>query len=89
LRFQVRGIFNELHLPDLKKKTLRDQIGQKERGFFVGEKTFGYRSVPVGEMKMDKKGRPRPAGYKMEIEAKEAAVILRIFTSYAEGKSLT
>ena len=38
---------------------------------------------------MDKKGRPRPDGYKMEIEPKEAAVILRIFTSYAEGMSLT
>jgi len=68
LAIQVRGIFNELQLRDLKKKTLRGQIGQKERGFFVGEKTFGYRSVAVGEMKMDKKGRPRPDGYKMEIE---------------------
>ena len=89
LAIQVRGIFNELQLRDLKKKTLRGQIGQKERGFFVGEKMFGYRSVPVGETKMDKKGRPRPDGYKMEIEPKEAAVILRIFTSYAEGMSLT
>ena len=89
LAIQVRGIFNELQLRDLKKKTLRGQIGQKERGFFVGEKTFGYRSIPVGEMKMDKKGRPRPDGYKMEIEPKEGAIILRIFTSYAEGMSLT
>lgn len=40
-------------------------------------------------MKVDTKGRPRPDGYKMEIEPKEAAVILRIFTSYAEGMSLT
>jgi Resolvase, N terminal domain len=60
LAIQVRGIFNELQL--------RDQIGQKERGFFVGE-TFGYRSVPVGEMRMDKKGRPRPEGYTMENRA--------------------
>jgi len=89
LAIQVRGIFNELQLRDLKKKTLRGQIGQKERGFFVGEKTFGYRSVPVGEMRMDKKGRPRPEGYKMEIEPKEAAVVLRIFTSYADGTPLT
>jgi hypothetical protein len=57
------------------------QIGQKERGFFVGEKTFGYRSVPVGEMRMAEKGRPRPEGYTMEIEPKEAGVVLRIFTS--------
>ena len=40
LAIQVRGIFNELQLRDLKKKTLRGQIGQKERGFFVGEKTI-------------------------------------------------
>jgi DNA invertase Pin-like site-specific DNA recombinase len=89
LAIQVRGIFNELQLRDPKKKTLRGQIGQKERGFFVGEKTFGYRSVPVGEMRMDKKGRPRPEGYRMEIEPKDAAVVLRIFTSYADGTPLT
>lgn len=77
LAIQVRGIFNELQLRDLKKKTLRGQRGQKERGFFVGEKTFGYRSVPVGEIRMDKKGRPRPEGYAMEIEPTQAATILR------------
>jgi hypothetical protein len=74
------SIIAELHL--------RGQVGQKERGFFVGEKTFGYRSVP-GETRMDKKGRPRPEGYKMEVEPKEAAVLLRIFTSYADGMPLT
>ena len=61
---QMRGVFNELQLMDLRKKTLRGQIGQKQRGFIVGEATFGYRSVAVGEVRMDKKGRPRPEGYK-------------------------
>src|SRR5262245_25590457 len=42
---QVRGVFNELQLRDLKKKTLRGQMGQKQRGFIAGEATFGYRSV--------------------------------------------
>ena len=65
---QVRGVFNELQLLDLKKKTFRGQSGQKQRGFIAGEATFGYRSVPVGEMRLDKKGRPRPDGYKMTIE---------------------
>jgi DNA invertase Pin-like site-specific DNA recombinase len=37
LGIQIRGIFNELQLRDLKKKTLRGQLGQKERGLFVGE----------------------------------------------------
>ena len=61
----------------------------KDRGFTVGERTFGYRSVPVGEIRMDKKGRPRPEGYRMEIEPREAAVVLRIFQAYGGGMSLT
>ena len=36
LAIQIRGIFNELQLDDLRKKTLRGQKGQKQRGFFVG-----------------------------------------------------
>ena len=89
LGIQIRGIFNELQLQDLRKKTLRGQLGQKERGFFVGERTFGYRSVPVGEMRLDKKGRPRPDGYRMEIEPSEAEVVLRVFREFADGRPLT
>ncbi len=43
LGIQIRGLFNELQLEDLGKKTLRGQIGQKEWGFAVGGRTFGYR----------------------------------------------
>jgi len=84
---QMRGVFNELQLLDLRKKTLRGQIGQKQRGFIVGEATYGYRSVAVGEVRMDKKGRPRPEGYKMTIDPREAAVILRVFKEFADGSS--
>ena len=84
---QVRGVFNELQLTDLRKKTLRGQIGQKQRGFIVGEATYGYRSVTVGEVRMDKKGRPRPEGYKMTVDPREAAVILRVFEEFAGGSS--
>lgn len=84
---QVRGIFNELQLMDLRKKTLRGQLGQKQRGYSVGERTFGYKSVPVGEMRMDKKGRPRPDGYHMVIEPREAAIVLRIFKEFADGNA--
>lgn len=89
LGIQVRGIFNELQLRDLRNKTLRGQLGQKQRGFSVGERTFGYRSVPVGEIRMDKKGRPRPAGYRMEINPNEAAIVLDIFAKFADGVALT
>jgi len=84
---QVRGIFNELQLTDLRKKTLRGQIGQKQRGFIVGEATFGYRSVPVGTVRMDKKGRPRPEGYRMVIEPREAGIVLGVFRDFADGHS--
>ena len=85
LGIQIRGVFNELQLADLRKKTLRGQRGQKERGFFVGERTFGYKSVPVGTVRMDKKGRPRPEGYGMLVEPREAAIVLRIFDEFADG----
>lgn len=41
LGVQIRGIFNELQLRDLKKKTIRGLIGQKKRGFSAGERTLG------------------------------------------------
>jgi DNA invertase Pin-like site-specific DNA recombinase len=89
LGIQMRGIFNQLALDDLKKKTLRGQIGQLERGYFVGGRTFGYRSVAHGEVRLDKKGRERPEGYKMEINPSQAAVVLRVFKEFADGKSQT
>jgi site-specific DNA recombinase len=89
LGIQIRGIFNELQLQDLKKKTLRGQIGQKQRGFSAGEHPYGYRSVPVGATRVDKKGRLRPDGYKFEIDPREAAVVMQIFTAYATGRSMT
>ena len=88
LAIQVRGIFNELQLSDLRKKTSRGQLGQKERGFYVGERTYGFRSKPHGEMRLDKRGQLRPEGYKMHIEPSEAAIIRRIFEDYAAGVPL-
>ncbi len=85
---QLRGIANELFLTDLRKKVLRGQIGQRDRGFFVGERIFGYRSIPVGAGRRDKKGLPRPDGYKMEIFASEAAVVKTIFADFVSGKSV-
>src|SRR5262252_3429051 len=88
LGFQMRGIVNELYLDDLREKTLRGQKGQKARGFVVGESTYGYRSVPVGNMRVDRRGRPRPDGYRMVIEPPEADVVLRIFRAFSDGTSI-
>ena len=87
LMVQFRGVFNELFLRDLRAKTLRGQIGQKRRGFFVGEGTFGYRSVPIGAVRCDKAGRARPEGFHMQVHPDEAEVVRRIFQLYADGAS--
>lgn len=87
LGIQVRGVFNELQLQDLSKKTLRGQMGQKARGFTVGEATYGYRSVPVGTIRPDKKGRMRPDGYRMTVEPQEAVTVLWAFNAFADGLS--
>lgn len=89
LGFQLRGIVNELYLDDLREKTLRGQLGQKARGFTVGEATFGYRSEPVGEMRLDRRGRARPDGYRMRPDPVEAAIVRRIFEEFASGTALT
>ena len=89
LGIQVRGVFNELLLSDLRKRTFRGQLGQKKRGFFVGEATFGYRSEAAGAVTLDKHGRPRPEGYVMRVAPAEAEVVLRIFREAAEGIPFT
>ena len=88
LTIQFRGIVNELFIRDVTKKTKQSQLGQKARGFFVGEKTYGYRSIPAGETIIDKHGRPRPEGYEMEIEPRQAAVVERVFQMYASGVAI-
>ena len=86
--YQFRGIFNELYLSDLRKKTHRGQMGQILRGFIAGSFGYGYKSVPVGETKYDKKGRLRAEGFKPEIIPEEARVIKRIYNNFISGKSV-
>ena len=38
---------------------------------------------------MDKKGVPRPEGYKFQIEPREAAIVSRIFSEYQNGDGIT
>ena len=88
LAIQFRGIINELALSDLSDRTHRGQRGQKDRGFDVGERTYGYQPVAVGEIRIDKRGRPRPDGYKKRIDPAQAAIIVRIFEEFVAGVSI-
>ena len=88
LAIQFRGIINELALSDLRDRTRRGQRGQKERGYYVGERTYGYRSVEAGQVRIDKHGRPRPDGHKMKVDPLQAAIVLRIFEEFVAGVSI-
>jgi len=84
--YQFRGIFNELYLSDLRKKTRRGQMGQIVRGYTIGYLGYGYRSVPVGETKYDKKGRLRAVGFQHQVIPEEASIISRIFKDLQKAK---
>jgi len=58
LGIHIRGLINELYLDDLQKKTMRGLEGQKLRGYSTGESVYGYKSHPVGELRLNKKGQP-------------------------------
>lgn len=62
LGIHIRGLINKLSLDDLRKKTMRRLEGQPLRGFSTGESVYGYKSCPVGELELNKKGQPKYEG---------------------------
>jgi len=89
LGIHVRGLINELYLDDLKKKTMRGLEGQKLRGFSAGEAVYGYKTHPVGELKLNKKGQPKYDGMVHRIAPEEADIVRRIYRKFTDGKSIS
>jgi len=88
LGIHIRGLINEIYLDDLKKKTLRSLEGQKLRGFSTGESVYGYKSHPVGELRLNKKGQPKYEGMVHKIYEEEAIIVRRIYKEFVSGKSI-
>jgi len=88
LGIQMRGLINELYLDDLKKKTMRGLEGQKLRGFSAGENVYGYYTKPVGELKINKKGKARYDGMVHKVNPDEVEIVRRIFKEFSDGKSI-
>ena len=88
LGIHIRGLINELYLDDLKKKTMRGLEGQKLRGYSTGESVYGYKSHPIGDLKLNKKGQPKYEGMVHKINEEEALIIRRIYKEFIEGKSI-
>lgn len=56
--------------------------------FTQGGRVFGYRAVPIeSKSKLDSHGRPAIEGVRLEVDSDQAAIIRRIFRSYAAGHS--
>ena len=85
LTYTIKSLVADLYLDDLRDKTLRGMEGRALAGFATGSVPYGYRTRSQTD------GRGRELGrelYIVEIAAGIAAPI-RIFTEYAEGRSMT
>ncbi len=82
----VKSLVNELFLDDLRKTTKRGLDGRFLNGYATGGRTYGYRTEPVHEGgRTDAHGKPILAGYRVNIDTAEAAIILNIFRAFKEG----
>jgi site-specific DNA recombinase len=72
----VHGLVDSLYIKELAKKTHRGLEGRVREGFHAGGRCFGYRNIKT------------PEGVRLEVDAKEAAIVRRIFEMSAGGFSL-
>ena len=82
----IKGAMNEEYLRDLGDKTRRGLQGQVSRGFSPGGLPYGYRSEPIYDGKVDRYGKPEPAGYRRVIVEEQTQVVRRIFRMAAHGE---
>ena len=71
----LKGTMSAMFLKDLAQKTRRGQMGRVKAGRIPGGRSYGYDCVPS----IDDRGR-------RIINAKEAAIIRRIYSEYTSGK---
>src|SRR5258708_2283191 len=85
----IYGGINAQYLVDLGKKTFRGVEGLAQRKLHTGGRCFGYRNVQIEhEAERDSHGKPVICGVRLEVEPQQAKTVRRIFSMYAEGRSL-
>ena len=84
----VHGVVDQLYIRELRHKVKRGLLGQQDRGFNTGGKTYGYRSVPVHDPsgRHDADG-PVVIGKRLEVNDEHAAIIRQIYRWYLDGLS--
>jgi site-specific DNA recombinase len=83
MAFGAMGLISDGFLQMIRTETHRGLEGRAIAGFATGGKTFGFSTVP--EPNPQQPEHPRKVRV---VVPHEAAVVLRIFEAYAEGKSL-
>ena len=77
----VKGAMNSAFRREIGRRTRRGLEGLAIAGLCTGGKAYGYRNV-----KREVEGRDKPITEQV-IDPKQAQIVLRIFTAYANGKS--
>lgn len=85
----VHGLVDGLFVRELAAKTRRGLEGKALNRLHTGGRIFGYRSVPIEDpQRRDNYGRPLIAGARLEVDAKQAKTVRKIFSLYASGLSI-
>ena len=86
----VHGLVDGLYRQEMSKKVRRGLVGQLDRGYHTGSRTYGYRTTPVYDPsgKRDANG-PVMVGKQIEVDAEAAVIIRRIYDAYANGMSIS
>ncbi len=77
----LKGLMNQLYIVEMAKKVKRGQRGRIEAGKVTAGLAYGYNVVK----KFDARGEPIRG--EREINEEQAAIVRRIFTEYADGRS--
>ncbi len=75
----LHGAMSQVHLEETARKVHRGMKPKAAKGLHMGGRSYGYKPLMQQTRSIDDKGR-------LSIEEKEAAVILRIFQEYTNGK---
>jgi|APLak6261679142_1056127.scaffolds.fasta_scaffold00004_20 DNA invertase Pin-like site-specific DNA recombinase len=80
-----KSLMNEMYITDLAHKTREGQVGQAQRGFATGGKTFGYRTQSTPKQAGE---RDRKRNSVISIDEEQAKVVRRIFALLRDGKPI-
>lgn len=85
----IYGAMDSEYIRELGRKTHRGLEGQALKGLSAGGIAFGYRREPLYDARIpDRDGQPRWLGVRWVVDPREAAIVRRIYTAYADGDGL-